>query len=193
MKKLLITSGFLLLTPFANAQPPSYDFVQIGVQSSEYADLSDFDLFGYEFRASKTLSNRFFIEGSYAFSDDDYNDFTMDNNIWKVSIGYIQKLSSSTVIDYQLGYGNVEIKLKNDVESFGSDADYVSLESNIRHKFTHDLEGYAGLEFQNWNAGSDQKAYHLGLSYDWMVVNLGVEYTKFSDSEIFRLFMRYEF
>jgi predicted porin len=67
------------------------------------------------------------------------------------------------------------------------------LESNVRHNITPNWEVFAGLEWQFWDEDSDQKAYNLGAQYKWNSIALGAEYTKYSDSEVFGLYARYQF
>ncbi len=71
--------------------------------------------------------------------------------------------------------------------------DYFGLSGYVHHQLSEKLRLYAGLEQQNWQGWSTQKACHRGSSYrlDWFSV--GAEYTKYSDSDALSLFMRYDF
>lgn len=183
----------LTIVPIASAAAPSYDYIQVAYQNTEYADIDGFDLRGVEFRVSKQLSSSLFAEFNYSHGDDKLQDISFKNPKWKASLGYIQWLSTNTAIDYQVGYGNIEIDLSNSSVRQKEDADLYSIETNIRHRIHPNIEIYGGLEFQDWDIGSNQKAYHLGALYDIPVVKLGLEYTKFSDSEIMAATIRYEF
>jgi hypothetical protein len=199
MKKLLLTTTLLfsplLFSPptLAKPTPLSFDYIQVGAAQIEFADIPQFTARGFELIASKHVGYNVFAEATYFATKDNKfgEEFTADK--WEVSLGYIQQLSSSTHLDYQLGYGDIDLGLSNGVESISTGTEYVMLETNIRHYLALNWEIYAGLEWQFWREGSDQKAYNLGSQYQWGRFIWGVEYTKYSDSEVFGIHGRYLF
>lgn len=172
---------------------PSYDFAQLTYQNTEYADIPGFSLRGFATRLSTTITPSMFVEANYSSSQDQHDGITFKNPRWKLSLGYIQRLSAQTALDYQVGLGNLEIDLSNQFVRQKEDANIISYEVNIRHILNEEWEVYSGLELQNWDIGSNQKAYHLGALYDKQMIKVGMEYTKYSDSEIIGLTLRYEF
>jgi len=193
MYKFFSATALLLASASAFSAEPSYDFGQVSLLQTEFADLDMFTPKGFELKASKEFGYNLFGEATYFTADDKEQGVTMDVDRWKVAFGYIQRFSARTAIDYQLGYGEIDIKLHDNDNSASADTYYFTAESNIRHMLTDNLEVYAGLEWQKWDEGSDQKAYRLGTQYNWDVFTVGGEYTKFSDSEVFALFARYKF
>jgi hypothetical protein len=191
--RLAIPLTILCFVPVSANAAPSYDFVQLAYQNTEYADIRGFSLRGFATRLSTTISPSIFIEANYINSQDQHDDITFKNPKWKLSLGYIQTLNTHTSLDYQVGYGNLEIDLSNTFVRQKEDANIMAYEFNIRHMLNDAWEIYGGLEFQNWDIGSNQKAYHLGTLYDAPIAKVGMEYTKFSDSEIIGLTLRYDF
>ena len=172
---------------------PSYDFAQLTYQNTEYADIPGFSLRGFAARLSSTITPNMFVEANYSKSQDQYDGITFKNPKWKMSLGYIQRLNAQTALDYQVGLGNLEIDLRNQFIRQKEDANIISYEVNIRHMLKKEWEIYGGLELQNWDIGSNQKAYHLGAIYAAPIIKVGMEYTKYSDSEIIGLALRYDF
>lgn len=194
MKKLFVISS-LLISAVATAQhsPLSYDYVQAGIVQTDFADIPPFDARGFELKASKELGYGFFGEATYFDTSDDKNGLDFDADKWEVAVGYIHRFSSKTVFDYQVGYGDIELGLSNGEESVSTGTNYYMAEANVRHSLNANWELFAGLEWQFWDEGSDQKAYNLGAQYHWDAISVGAEYTKFSDSQVFGLFARYQF
>lgn len=194
MKKFTLLTA-LVLSPLSLAEPLplSYDYIQGGATQIEFADIPQFTAQGFEAIASKRFWDNFFVEGTYFDTKDNKfgEEFTADK--WEVSIGYIQSFSSTTHIDYLLGYGEIDLGLSNGIDSISTGTEYLMLETNARHMLSSDWEVFAGLEWQFWREGSDQKAYNLGAQKYWGSFIGGVKYTKYSDSEIFGLYGRYVF
>lgn len=199
MKNLYLATAFafapLLLSAEANAKqsPISYNYVQVGAVQTDFADIPEFDAKGFQFKASKELGYNVFVEAMYFDASDDVSGFDFDVDKWEVALGYVHRFSPSTAIDFQAGYGDIELGLSNSEESASTGTNYYMLESNVRHNITPNWEVFAGLEWQFWDEGSDQKAYNLGAQYKWNSIALGAEYTKYSDSEVFGLYARYQF
>ena len=190
---LFAAASLLVLSSTAHAGQPSYDFVQTSLLQSEFADISPFTLQGFEVKVSKELGYKVFAEATYFAADDTLSGDTFDVSDMKLTVGYIQRLSNKTAIDYQFGYGDINLKLSNANALWKDSTHFFVAETNIRHKFTPALEAFGGLEWQFWGKGSDQKAYNVGVQYDWAVVAVGAKYTKYSDSDRIGMFVRYEF
>ena len=193
--KIMTLVTALVLSPLSVAEPMPlpYNYLQGGATQIEFADIPQFTAQGFEVIASKRLGYDFFVEGTYFDTKDNKfgEQFTADK--WEASIGYIQPISSATHIDYQLGYGEIDLGLSNGIEAISTGTEYLMLETNARHMLFHDWEIFAGLEWQFWREGSDQKAYNLGGQKYWGSLISGVKYTKYSDSEIFGVYGRYVF
>ncbi len=194
MKKLTLLST-LLFGPFALAEqtPLSYDYIQAGSVQIEFADIPQFTARGFEVLASKEFGYGVFGEATYFDTKDNKFDEEFTADKWEVAVGYIHRLSSKTHFDYQVGYGDIDLGLSNATDSISTGTEYFILEANARHSLARNWEVTAGLEWQFWREGSDQKAYNLGVQYQWGSVTLGAEYTKYSDSEIFGIHGRYAF
>jgi hypothetical protein len=195
MKTLLTAISSVILTVGALPAEASneYDFLQIhGVVKSEYSDIDQFGLTGFELRASKRLDD-VFAELRYRDLDDTDNGLTLEENRWSASVGYIVPYSASLHFDIRANYGNIEAELSNSFESVGIDVDYYGASGFIHYEIIEPLTVYAGLEYQNLKDAPDQKAYHLGTTYSFNALSLGAEYVKYSDSDALSLFLRYSF
>ncbi|MCQ8848008.1 hypothetical protein NQT74_05410 [Alteromonas stellipolaris] len=199
MYKLLIAPTCFLAASavFAADKPinnaPSYDFAQVSLVQTEFADIDMFTPKGFEFKASREFGMNFFGEATYFMADDKTQGVNMDVDRWKVALGYIHQFSNRTVLDGKISYGEIDIKINDSDNAVSAGTEYFTGEANIRHMITNNLEVYGGLEWQKWDEGSDQKAYKLGTQYFWDSIAVGGEYTKFSDSEVFAAFVRYSF
>ncbi len=192
---LLVLSS-LAASASALADGPDYNFVQAGFMAGDYADIEPFDLKGLEIEGSAELGYNFFVTGRYRDSDDKWSGVTFNEDNWQVGGGYIYRFSDQTAFDFQVSYGEINIELFNDEERQKAGANFSSLAANVRHNITDSIELYAGLEWQFWNAGTDQKAYNLGAQYffgESKAFSVGAEYTKFSDSQWCKIFARYTF
>ena len=203
MKKLFILPALLSVplcfsaSTFGQTTPPSYDYVQLGAVQTDFADIPEFDAKGFQLKASKELGYNLFAEAMYFDASDEASnaefDFDFDVEKWEISLGYIHRFSAATALDAQVGYGDIELGLSNGQESASTGTNYYMLETNIRHMVMKNWELFAGLEWQFWDEGSDQKAYNLGTQYSWSNLAVGAEYTKYSDSEVFGIYARYQF
>lgn len=189
-----LCSGAMSVNVSANTL--SYDFVQMGYVKGDYADIKPFDLTGLEIEGSYSLPHDFFVTGKYRSSDDSHNSVQFDESNWQVGVGYRFDFRSNTVFDARVTYGDIRFELIDDEESANASTNYYSVAGNVRHQLTDSVEVYGGLEWQFWDEGSDQKAYRLGARYSFKSANafsLGIEYTKYSDSQWGKLFARYQF
>ena len=196
MLKHLTATAALLTAPFAvfaNDMTPTYTYSQVGYVQSDIADLDDFTLKGFELKSSYAFSDNFFIEGTYSDVNDDATGIRLDAQRLVATLGYIQHINARTTIDYQLGYGDVDLGVSNEAENWEGGTHYYIVESNLRHKVTTHLEFYGGLEWQNWDDGDNQKAYKLGVKYNWDKFAIGTEYNKYSDEDTVLAYLRYEY
>lgn len=178
------------MSVFADTQ--DYDFAQLNLVAANYTDLSPFDLIGLEARASKGIG-RFFGEIRYRDLTDDQQGIDFDEDRLNLSLGYVVAQWDKTRIDVRGNYGDIGIKLSNSQRADKTDIEYFGISSYVFHKLNPKVELYGGLEFQDWDFGATQKAYHLGGSYKVNQFSFGAEYTKYSDSEAASLFARYHF
>lgn len=180
----------------AAANLPSYHFMQASVVTGNYADIAPFTLKGLALEGNMELDTHWFLAGKYRASEDRDNANVFEEQSWQFDLGYRYLLGEYTFLDGRLGYGSVDFHLYNDRNSIDVGTHYFSGASNIRHQWTPNTEVYAGLEWQRWQQGSDQKAYRLGGVYRPTSVEnvlVGVDYVKYSDSQWGKLFLRYAF
>ena len=182
-----------LLSASAMADTPSYNFVQAGYVNADYADLQPFDLIGFEVQASAALTEAFFTTGRFRMVDDTLSAYKLEETNWQVGIGYQMPYGKDTVFDVRVNYGDIAFDYTEPEGKFDDSASHYSVSSHARHMLAEDMEVYAGLEWQFWKKGSDQKAYRLGSMYNFSDLAVGVEYVKYSDSSAYTLFARYNF
>lgn len=182
-----------LLSASAMAETPSYDFVQAGYVNADYADLQPFDLIGFEVQGSVELTDTLFTTGRFRMVDDTISAYELEETNWQVGIGYQMPYGNSTVFDVRVNYGDIAFDFTEPEGKFDDSASHYSVSSHARHMLTEDIEVYAGLEWQLWKKGSDQKAYRLGSLYHFNDLAVGAEYVKYSDSSAYTLFARYHF
>ena len=195
MKKILTALSLLACTAglsSANAAQ-DYDFLQVhGVVKSEYSDVAQFDLKGFELRGSKSWGN-VFTELRYRDLSDSDNSTDFDENRWSASVGYILPFSKQLHFDVRANYGNIDAEISNQNGQVGFDVDYYGASGFAHYGVTSNFDVYAGLEYQNIKDAPDQKAYHLGATYAFDALSIGTEYVKYSDSDALGLFLRYSF
>jgi len=183
-------SGSAIASTLAN------DYVQVGYVYGDYADYQPFNLAGIEVEGSFAFESNLYIHGTYRTADDKANAINLDETNWKTGLGYVFDISQDTVIDTRFSYGNIKFELSNATNAIDASTHYYSLASKLRHQLTNSIEVYGGLEWQFWNEGSDQKAYSVGAQYAFgqaKALSVGVEYSKYSDSQWAKLFLRYAF
>lgn len=194
MRNLIVPAIFLtLFSASSNANQPSYTFVQASFVKTELADLENFDPTGFELKVSAEVGYDVFVEYKYTNADDTSGGLKLDTKQQQFSMGYIHNISAKTTFDYRIGYGNFKMTGSSVTESTSASIDYFSLAANVRYQLTPELEIFGGLEAQNWDGDADQKAYRLGAQYNLWGFLTGVEYTKYSDQEIFGVSARYVF
>lgn len=195
MKTILTTLSIVALSvglSSANASQ-DYDFLQAhGVVKSEYSDIDQFKLKGFEVRGSKRWKN-VFIDLRYRDLDDKDDGLKLEENRWSASLGYVIPFAKNLHIDVRANYGNIEAELSNSFKSEGFDENYYGGSGFVHYSFTSDINLYAGLEYQSLKNAPDQKAYHLGVNYLFDALSVGSEYVKYSDSDALSLFLRYSF
>lgn len=182
-----------LLSASAMAETPSYDFVQAGYVNADYADLQPFDLIGFEVQGSVELTDTLFTTGRFRMVDDTISAYKLEETNWQVGIGYQMPYGKRTVFDVRVNYGDIAFDFTEPEGKFDDSASHYSVSSHARHMLTDHMEVYAGLEWQLWKKGSDQKAYRLGSLYHFNDLAVGAEYVKYSDSSAYTLFARYHF
>ena len=176
----------------ANASQ-DYDFLQVhGIVKSEYSDIDQFGLTGFEVRASKRWQNVF---GEFRYRDlgDKEDGIKFEEDRWSASLGYIIPFSELIHFDVRANYGNIEAELSNNIGRTGFDIDYYGGSGFVHFNVAKHVSLYTGLEFQNSKDAPNQKAYHLGANYAFDKISIGTEYVKYSDSEALSLFLRYSF
>ncbi|OKY27355.1 MULTISPECIES: hypothetical protein [Thalassotalea] len=176
----------------ANASQ-DYNFLQAhGIVKSEYSDIDQFGLNGFEVRASKRLQN-VFGELRYRDLNDTEDGIKFEEDRWSASLGYIIPFSELMHFDVRANYGNIEAELSNNNGRTGFDVDYYGASGFVHYSVARDISLYAGLELQNTKDAPNQKAYHLGANYAFDKLSIGTEYVKYSDSDALSLFLRYTF
>lgn len=192
MKKMLVAMYLATAAMTAHAEL-SYHYVEASLLRLDFEDIPGFKPFGFEIEASYSVGKHFFARVNYADASDTNADAKFSVDQWLVTAGYLKRLSQATVIDLQLGYGDIELKGRSNRSSGSADSQFFTSALNVRHMLGRNIEMFGGLEWQRWNAGSDQKAYTLGARYHFEPLSFGLEYTKFSDSEWFGLSTRWSF
>lgn len=192
-KKPGMAFAAVLLTLSAPAvAADTYNYVQLHGLQAEYADIPGFSLRGAEVRAGFSVG-QIFSEIRYRDTRDKPDTRKLDEDRWNVSVGYAFPSSTKTHFDLRLNYGELRLDGRSPGGDLAARIDYFGVSGYMHYQFSEKLRFYAGLEQQNWQGWSTQKAYHLGSSYklDWFSV--GAEYTKYSDSDAISLFIRYDF
>lgn len=190
---LLLTLVALLLTISAPVvMADDYNYVQVHGLRAEYADLPGFTLLGAEVRAGFSLG-QVFGEFRYRDTRDKPDARKLDEDRWNVSLGYAFPSSRKTHYDLRLNYGELGLDGRSPQGNLKARIDYFGISGFVHHQATEKLRFYAGLEQQNWQGWSTQKAYHLGSSYKLEWFSVGAEYTKYSDSDAISFFIRYDF
>jgi hypothetical protein len=169
-----------------------YNYIQLHALRAEYADMPDFTLHGAEVRAGFSVG-QVFGEFRYRDTRDKPDVRKLDEDRWNVSLGYAFPSSSKTHYDLRLNYGELSLDGRSPNGDLAARIDYFGLSGYVHHQLSDRWKLYAGLEQQNWQGWSTQKAYHLGSSYRWSWLSVGAEYTKYSDSDALSLFLRYDF
>lgn len=192
MKTKLAALASVLCSSIALAEP-SYDYIQLGYVDVEYDELNPFELGGFEVEASVELSPQFFSQFQYRDLDDKVAGVKLDEEQWKIGLGYFTPLSQKTTWDVMVNYGELEVGGVNQFGRLRGENDYVGFETNLRHQLNNKVEMYAGAEWQDWDLGDTQTGYNLGMMYRANVFTFGVELTKFSDSDEVMGYVRYQF
>ena len=195
MKNTLATLALVAISAGMSSAHASqdYDFLQVqGVVKSEYSDIDQFGLTGFEIRGSKRWHN-FFSELRYRDLSDTDDGLKLEENRWSASLGYIMPFSDNLHFDMRANYGNIEAELSNQNEQVGFDINYYGVSGFTHYSVTEEINIYGGLEYQSLKDAPDQKAYHLGASYSFEMLSVGAEYVKYSDSDALSLFLRYSF
>ncbi len=169
-----------------------YNYVQLHGMQAEYADMPGFTLRGAEVRGGFSVG-QIFSEVRYRDMRDSPDTRKLDEDRWNVSVGYAFPSSSRTHFDIRLNYGELTLDGRSPQGDLAARIDYFGVSSYMHFQFSEKLRFYAGLEQQNWQGWSTQKAYHLGSSYKFDWLSVGAEYTKYSDSDAISLFVRYDF
>lgn len=183
----------LCFAAFSANASQDYNFVQAhAIIKSQYSDIDQFTLTGFEVRASKRWQS-VFAELRYRDLGDTDDGFRLEENRLSASVGYIIPFSDSVHFDIRANYGNIEAGLSNNTDQIGFDIDYYGGSSFVHYSLSQNINIYAGLEYQNLKDSPDQKAYHLGANYTFDRLSIGSEYVKYSDSDALSLFVRYAF
>lgn len=185
---LVVWGGTLSTTVLAS----DFNYIQVHGMQATYGDIPGFDLRGAEIRAGFGR-NRLFTEFRYRNLDDKSGQRKLEDERWNISLGYAWPVSSSMKIDLRANYGSIKLEGSGPNEYAISKPKYEGLSSYIHYAVSDSVKLYGGLEWQNLPENADQKAYHLGARYQFGVVSVGAEYTKYSDTDAISLFARYQF
>lgn len=189
--RLLSTCAFLFVASVSPAQAATdYNFVQLNAVQVDYQNIKGVDFRGAEFRGSKSWRS-LFGEVRYRKTADSVGNVDFDETNWNVTAGYFRPLSEKVHFDVRLNYGDAEIEGRDNITTIKNSSDRYSLSSFLHYSVDQNIDLYAGLEWQKWEEGADQKAYQLGALYRFELVSAGVEYVKYSDIQTFNLFVRY--
>ena len=182
-----------LLATTTAAGDSTYDFIQLHALRSEYVNLDDFTLKGFEVRAGYSIG-RFFGEYRYRDLRDKPDARELDEDRRNFSIGYAFPARGKTHFDVRLNRGDVNMIGTSPNGGLKLQVDYYGVSAYAHHQLSERTRLYVGLEQQNWRGGgSTQKAYHLGAAHRVSWFSLGAEYTKYSDTDAMSIFARYSF
>lgn len=186
--------AFVILGSISNpsAQASEFNFIQLHGMQATYGDIPGFDLRGAEIRGGFGW-NQLFTEFRYRNLDDRSGDRKLEDERWNISVGYAWPLTANLSVDMRANYGSIKLEGHGPDEYFISKPKYEGLSSYLHYSYSANINLYGGLEWQNLPENADQKAYHLGAMYQFEVITLGAEYTKYSDTDAISLFARYQF
>jgi hypothetical protein len=170
----------------------TYNYAQLHALQAEYADIPGFSLRGAEVRAGFSVG-QVFGELRYRDTVDKPGASQLDEDRWNISLGYAFPARNRTHFDLRLNYGELNLDGRSPGGNLVAGIDYFGVSGFVHHQLSGKWRVYAGLEQQNWQGWSTQKAYHLGTMYKLGWASLGAEYIKYSDSDSISMFLRYEF
>ena len=149
MKLLIkICLAILILPTSINAEEFSYDYIDIGIERDDLEASTRGSLYeGYFVYVSKTLSKNIHLLGSYIDSEKSDGN-TLDSKYIGFGVNYPINKSTDIVVDY-LHY-KYKGTYKYLTSTYSSGGRVNSIEPEIRHQFTDDIELNTGLIWQNF-------------------------------------------
>lgn len=185
-----------LMAAFCTVSDPAlasdFNFVQVNAIQASYGDIPGFDLRGLEYRAGVGW-DQIFTEIRYRNVEDTSGERKLEDERWNISLGYLFPVSTNISVDVRVNHGSIRLKGSSPTEYFISKPKYEGLSSYVYYAISSNARLYGGLEWQNLPENADQKAYHLGASYAFELLSVGVEYTKYSDTDAISVYTRYRF
>ncbi|TQV89266.1 outer membrane beta-barrel protein [Aliikangiella coralliicola] len=191
-KKILIAATLSALSFGANAELPSFNFVEVGTTTQEH-DAVGGDLGGFELAGCYEFDQSLYLAGSHVLT----SDRGLDLSTSSLGIGYQYGIADSTLLYTQLDWARVVMERDNagkfdepgyqlSVGVRSQVADSVELQAAIKHldagevdptfgdynptfvvlganyQFDNDMAVYAGYENE-----SDSDRYSIGFRYEF--------------------------
>jgi opacity protein-like surface antigen len=181
MKKTIIASAVLSLVSFGvMAENPSFDHVEIGFTEFDFDGLNEVD--GFEIKASKELSNDFYVAGDWTR----LSESGVDLDLLTVGLGYKNEFSQSSTFFSEIDFA----KYKGDG---GFDENGYQVTAGVRSMLSKQLELKAAIEYLDIN-DVDTTTYVIGGAYNFNnAVALYADYSYESDLETYAVGVRYNF
>jgi hypothetical protein len=171
MKKgIICLSVFAALPLFAQAEAPSYSYVEGSVKG--YAvDIgpADLDFFGFGFEGSYEFTDQFFGQAAYRSLNDEVGNTDVDYSEWSIGGGYVFYDQADTN-----AYAGAEyISADLDIQGFGSaDGDGYGIFVGVRSQMSSQFELNGELAYHDIE-NDNQTTIKAGFIYSF-VDNLGL-------------------
>ena len=162
MSRYLTVVVFFLLTSPAMAQGPSFNFVELGYNSSEFdvGNGVDVDGDGFAVGGSFEIGENMFVFASYA--DTDF-DFSLDISALQVGLGWHTSISQTADIVARVAYVDAEIGLSG----FGSvDESGYGLGIGVRNDVSVLVELYGEISYVDLGDDADNTAFGAGIYFN---------------------------
>lgn len=193
----------LLAVPVAGlaAEGLSYNYVQAGYVNIDIDDFDE-DADGFGVNASGLLSENIFVFASYADVETDTfpsggAQVDVEEQTITAGVGYRMPLQSGTDLNASVAFVDDELEVSasglGGSASLSEDDTGFGLSLGLRHLFTPQFEGGAGISYVDIYDDSETSFSLSGLFHVTSVLSLGAGYTFGSDADVLTLGGRLNF
>jgi opacity protein-like surface antigen len=193
MKHKLLGAILLLALPGISQAQFNYTHVDLSFVDIDLdGGPGSLDGDGFAFSGAYTITDGFFVGGSY--TDADF-DFGIDGEIIRITGGYFHPLQDGTgngQLDFVATLSFVDVDLSTGPFSAGNDG--LALAGGVRYAVNEEIEVDAMVEFVDMDTGGSDTGFELRGRYylnDEFAVSAQVDLAK--DIETFRIGVRFEF
>lgn len=193
MKGVLIAALLGVWSVGAAAVEPVYDYASVGYSQADVDNSDGFQPAGFKIFASKTISDSFFLNGTFSRLSDDVEAFDLDFDEASLGFGYRYGLTRSTDVYGTLSYEYVKLTAKVGSRSESIDDNGYGLTAGVRTMLTRSFELRGAVKFIDVDEGSDTG---VSVAADYFFTDqlaIGAEASIGDDVNTYGVNLRYNF